>query len=229
LSDSQPEGGDVQKLREALRQPRGPGNFRNLFVHSPNGKKDRLQMIPVRAVATKEGFTGIESFTRGDKLAALLTSPQLLRIVPAEQRWLRLDPRGTLAWAATELAPLQIQMTAINEWLGQTAWVQLNWCARLGRSIHGPAVGTRRAVGERGLSAGRLETVSVPCVLSGATPVTLKSRSSTPKIRISNRMDLDNGRLREEWMFKEIDAYFLLPWNSDVVLSVGDSQFTKSR
>lgn len=36
-------------------------------------------MIPVREVATKEGFTGIKSFTRGDKLAALPTSPQLLR------------------------------------------------------------------------------------------------------------------------------------------------------
>ncbi|ECH9271884.1 Presumed portal vertex protein, partial [Salmonella enterica subsp. enterica] len=37
MTDPQPEGMDVDALRQALRDSRGPGNFRNLFVHSPNG------------------------------------------------------------------------------------------------------------------------------------------------------------------------------------------------
>jgi len=47
MTDPQPEGMDVDALRQALRDSRGPGNLRNLFVHSPNGKKDGLQLIPI--------------------------------------------------------------------------------------------------------------------------------------------------------------------------------------
>lgn len=82
LTDSQPGGGDVDNLREALRQSRGPGNFRNLFVHSPGGSKDGLKLIPVSEVAAKDEFTGIKSVTRDDMLASLRTPPQLLGIVP---------------------------------------------------------------------------------------------------------------------------------------------------
>jgi capsid portal protein len=34
LSDSAVSNGDVEKLREQLRKSKGPGNFRNLFVHA---------------------------------------------------------------------------------------------------------------------------------------------------------------------------------------------------
>ncbi len=35
----------VDALRKALRDSKGPGNFRNLFLYSPNGKKDGVQLI----------------------------------------------------------------------------------------------------------------------------------------------------------------------------------------
>lgn len=119
LTDSQPEGGDVDKLREALRQSRGPGNFRNLFVHSPGGSKDGLKLIPVSEVAAKDEFTGIKSVTRDDMLASLRTPPQLLGIVPQNSGGFGSIREAAMVWAAMELAPLQTRMTAINEWLGQ--------------------------------------------------------------------------------------------------------------
>lgn len=119
LTDPQPEDGDVSKLREALRQSRGPGNFRNLFVHSPNGKKDGLQLIPVSEVAAKDEFTGIKSVTRDDMLASLRTPPQLLGIVPQNSGGFGSIREAAMVWSAMELAPLQTRMTAINEWLGQ--------------------------------------------------------------------------------------------------------------
>ena len=70
MTDPQPEGMDVDALRQALRDSRGPGNFRNLFVHSPNGKKDGLQPIPISEVAAKDEFTGIKRVTRDDIPAA---------------------------------------------------------------------------------------------------------------------------------------------------------------
>ncbi|MEI2262921.1 phage portal protein [Stenotrophomonas indicatrix] len=119
LTDSQPEGGDVDNLREALRQSRGPGNFRNLFVHSPGGSKDGLKLIPVSEVAAKDEFTGIKSVTRDDMLASLRTPPQLLGIVPQNSGGFGSIREAAMVWASMELAPLQTRMTAINEWLGQ--------------------------------------------------------------------------------------------------------------
>lgn len=100
-------------------QSRGPGNFKNLFVHSPNGKKDGLKVIPVSEVAARDEFTGIKSVTRDDMLAALRIPPQLLGIVPQNSGGFGSIRDAAAVWAAMELAPLQTRMTAINEWLGQ--------------------------------------------------------------------------------------------------------------
>ncbi|WP_448132810.1 phage portal protein [Stenotrophomonas rhizophila] len=118
LNDAQVAEGDVTALREALKSARGPGNFRNLFLHSPNGKKDGLQLIPVSEVAAKDEFTGIKSVTRDDMLAALRVPPQLLGIVPQNSGGFGSIRDAAAVWAALELEPLQTRMLAINEWLG---------------------------------------------------------------------------------------------------------------
>lgn len=119
MTDPQPEGLDVDALRDALRQSRGPGNFKNLFVHSPNGKKDGLQVTPVSEVAVRDEFTGIKSVTRDDMLAVLRVPPQLLGIVPQNSGGFGSIRDAAGVWAAMELASLQTRMAAINEWLGQ--------------------------------------------------------------------------------------------------------------
>jgi len=119
LTDSQAESSDVTGLREALKQARGPGNFRNLFVHSPNGKKDGLQIIPVSEVAARDEFANIKGVTRDDMLAALRVPPQLLGIVPQNSGGFGSIRDAATVWAAMELAPLQTRMAALNDWLGQ--------------------------------------------------------------------------------------------------------------
>lgn len=91
MTDPQPEGMDVDALRQALRDSRGPGNFRNLFVHSPRGKKDGLQLIPISEVAAKDEFTGIKRVTRDDILVALRVPPAAARHRAAECGRLRFD------------------------------------------------------------------------------------------------------------------------------------------
>jgi PBSX family phage portal protein len=118
LNDAKVADGDVSALREALKSARGPGNFRNLFLHSPNGKKDGLQLIPVSEVAAKDEFTGIKSVTRDDMLAALRVPPQLLGIVPQNSGGFGSIRDAAAVWASLELEPLQTRMLAINEWLG---------------------------------------------------------------------------------------------------------------
>lgn len=118
LNDAQVADADVAALREALKSARGPGNFRNLFLHSPNGKKDGLQLIPVSEVAAKDEFNSIKSTTRDDMLAALRVPPQLLGIVPQNSGGFGSIRDAATVWAALELEPLQTRMLAINDWLG---------------------------------------------------------------------------------------------------------------
>lgn len=85
-------------------------------MHSPNGNKDGLQIIPVSEVADKDEFAKIKGVTSDDMLAALRV-PQLLGIVPQNSGGSIRD--AATVWAAIELAPLQTRITAINDWLGQ--------------------------------------------------------------------------------------------------------------
>jgi len=119
LTDSQAESSDVTWLREALKQARGPSNFRNLLVHSPDGKKDGLQIIPVSEVAARDEFANIKGVTRDDMLAALRGPPQLLGIVPQNCGGFGSIRDAATVWAAMELAPLQTRMAALNDWLGE--------------------------------------------------------------------------------------------------------------
>ncbi len=43
-----------------MRDTKGMGNFRNLFMYAPNGKKDGIQIIPLSEVATKDDFFNIK-------------------------------------------------------------------------------------------------------------------------------------------------------------------------
>ncbi|WKD50475.1 hypothetical protein [Microbulbifer spongiae] len=47
---------DEQLIKEQVRQSKGAGNFRSLFVNIPDGKEKSVQIIPVGEIATKDEF-----------------------------------------------------------------------------------------------------------------------------------------------------------------------------
>jgi PBSX family phage portal protein len=67
--------GDVDAMREALKRSKGPGNFRNLFVHAPDGKESGIRILPIAEVGAKDEFLGIKNTTRDDVLAAHRVRP----------------------------------------------------------------------------------------------------------------------------------------------------------
>jgi PBSX family phage portal protein len=83
MTDAAHDQGDIDALRQALRDSKGPGNFRNLFMYAPNGKKDGLQLIPISEVAAKDDFLNIKNTSRDDQLAAHRVPPQLMGVIPA--------------------------------------------------------------------------------------------------------------------------------------------------
>lgn len=75
MTDAAQSQSDVDKMREALKNSKGPGNFRNLFMYAPNGKKDGIQLIPASEVTAKDEFFNIKNVTRDDLLAAHRVPP----------------------------------------------------------------------------------------------------------------------------------------------------------
>jgi PBSX family phage portal protein len=119
MTDAAQKEEDIDSLRTALRSAKGPGNFRNLFVYAPNGKKDGIQLIPVSEVAAKDEFNSIKSITRDDMLAGLRIPPQLMGIVPQNAGGFGSIKEAAEVYAANELEPLQARLAQVNEWLGE--------------------------------------------------------------------------------------------------------------
>lgn len=119
MTDAAQKEEDIDALRNALKNAKGPGNFRNLFVYAPNGKKEGLQLIPVSEVAAKDEFGSIKNITRDDMLAGLRIPPQLMGIVPQNAGGFGSIKDATEVWVQNELEPLQSRLQQVNEWLGE--------------------------------------------------------------------------------------------------------------
>lgn len=119
MNDAAQNEDDVNALRQALKSAKGPGNFRNLFVYSPGGKKDGIQVIPVSEVQAKDEFFNIKNITRDDMLAAHRIPPQLMGIVPSNAGGFGSVRDASVVYAANEIAPLQERMRQLNDWIGE--------------------------------------------------------------------------------------------------------------
>lgn len=119
MNDPAQNEADVDALRKALRESKGPGNFRNLFLYSPGGKKDGVQLIPVSEVAAKDEFGSIKNITRDDMLAGLRIPPQLMGVVPQNAGGFGSVKDAALVYAANELEPIQARMMQVNDWIGE--------------------------------------------------------------------------------------------------------------
>ncbi|MCP1605707.1 phage portal protein [Pseudomonas citronellolis] len=119
MTDAAQDQADIDNLRTALKNAKGPGNFRNLFIYAPNGKKEGIQLIPVSEVAAKDDFGAIKNISRDDQLAALRVYPQLLGVVPQNAGGFGSITDATVVWEANELAPLQARLRQVNDWVGE--------------------------------------------------------------------------------------------------------------
>lgn len=118
MTDAAQKEEDITALRQALKNAKGPGNFRNLFMYAPTGKKDGIQLIPVGEVAAKDEFLNIKNVTRDDMLAAHRVPPQLMGIIPNNTGGFGDATKAAQVFDANEISYLQKRFLAINEWVG---------------------------------------------------------------------------------------------------------------
>lgn len=118
MTDAAQNQEDVNNIRHAMKSAKGPGNFRNLFMYSPNGKKDGIQIIPLSEVAAKDEFLNIKNVSRDGMMAAHRVPPQMMGIMPNNVGGFGDIEKASKVFVRNELLPLQKRMQEFNDWLG---------------------------------------------------------------------------------------------------------------
>lgn len=118
LTDSVTDTSYVDDIRRAMKESKGPGNFRNLFVYALGGKMGGMQIIPVSEVAARDDFFNIKNVSRDDVLAAHRVPPQLMGLVPSNSGGFGTPISAAQVFARNELEPLQAKFLETNDWLG---------------------------------------------------------------------------------------------------------------
>lgn len=105
-------------IRDAVKSSKKLGNFRNLFLHLPNGREKDIQIIPVGDFSTKDELEKIKGISRDDIIAAHRIPPALASIVPAEARGGFGDvTKSAIVYEKNEIIPLRKHLLQINETL----------------------------------------------------------------------------------------------------------------
>lgn len=118
VNDAAQNQEDIDSMRKALKESKGVGNFRNLFMYSPNGKKDGVQIIPISEVAAKDEFAGIKDITAQDQLAAHRIPPALMGIVPRNSGGFGSIQQAAQTFGRNEILPLMTDFEMFNEQAG---------------------------------------------------------------------------------------------------------------
>lgn len=117
MTDAAQNQEDVNNILLAMKSAKGQGNFRNLFMYSPNGKMYGIQIIPLSEVAAKDEFLNIKNVSRDDMMAAHRVPPQMMGIMPSNVGGFGDVEKVANVFARNELIPLQKRISEFNEWI----------------------------------------------------------------------------------------------------------------
>ena len=119
MTDTLQKEDDIKNLRKALKDSKGPGNFRNLLMYSPGGSKDGIKIIPIAEVAAKDEFLSMKNVTRDDQLAAHRVPPQLMGVMPDNVGGFGDAEKAAQVFDCNEMESLRATFKTINDWAGE--------------------------------------------------------------------------------------------------------------
>lgn len=119
MTDAAQSSSDIDSMRKAMRDTKGLGNFRNLFMYAPNGKKDGIQILPLSEVATKDDFFNIKKSSRDDLLSAHRVPPQMMGIIPENAGGFGDVEKAAQVFVRNELTPLQEIMKELDYFISE--------------------------------------------------------------------------------------------------------------
>ncbi|MCS3425903.1 PBSX family phage portal protein [Rahnella sp. BIGb0603] len=118
MTDAAQSSSDIDQMRKAMRDTKGLGNFRNLFMYAPNGKPDGIKILPLSEVATKDDFFNIKKASQNDLLCAHRVPPQMMGIIPENSGGFGDSVKASQVFVRNELTPLQERFKELNAWFG---------------------------------------------------------------------------------------------------------------
>ncbi|MCY1672102.1 phage portal protein [Novosphingobium sp. SL115] len=108
----------LDAIDQKMRQSKGLGNFKNMLVHIPNGKKDGIQIMPIADVTAKDEFANVKNISRDDMLGAHRTPPQLVGVIPQNNGGFGSVRDARDSYYELEIVPMARRMLRVNDWAG---------------------------------------------------------------------------------------------------------------
>ena len=100
-----------------MKKSKGVGNFRNLFLHIPNGREKDIQILPVGDFSTRDELEKIKNISRDDIIAAHRIPPALANIIPSVAGGLGDIKKTDEVYVRNEIVPLREEFAVVNEGL----------------------------------------------------------------------------------------------------------------
>ena len=115
---------DRDKLRQAIEGSKGIGNFRNMFLHIPNGREKDVQILPVGDFSTRDELEKIKNISRDDIIAAHRIPPAMASIIPQNTAGFGDITKIDAVYAKNEVGPVRELLLEVNEHLPQALQVK---------------------------------------------------------------------------------------------------------
>ena len=114
-SSAQLEQAQQDAIKNAIQNARGVGNFRNMFLHIPNGREKDVQIVPVGDFSTKDELERIKSISRDDIIAAHRIPPAMASIIPQNMTGFGDITKIDAVYFRNEVMPIREVLLEINE------------------------------------------------------------------------------------------------------------------
>lgn len=108
---------DEDAIKKAVKESKGVGNFRSLYLNIPNGKKDSVQLIPVGDIATKDEYERIKKITLEEILAMWRIQPALAGVMPNNTGGFGDIDKIARVYFQYETVPMQDNFLKLNQFL----------------------------------------------------------------------------------------------------------------
>ena len=106
---------DQQALKKAVEGSKGVGNFKNMFLHIPNGREKDIQILPVGDFSTRDELEKIKNLSRDDIIAAHRVPPGLANIIPQNTAGFGDIVKINRIYYENEIEPLREDFLAVND------------------------------------------------------------------------------------------------------------------
>ncbi|WP_027369166.1 phage portal protein [Desulfocurvibacter africanus] len=117
----QPE--DSGRIKAAIEGSKGIGNFRNMYLHIPNGREKDVQILPVGDFSTRDELEKIKNISRDDIIAAHRIPPAMASIIPQAAGGFGDITKIDAVYEKNEITPVREVLLEVNEHLPERAKV----------------------------------------------------------------------------------------------------------